>query len=419
MSNSFVVNLSCASKDCDQEFEKKDLYVCDFCFGPLEPRYDYEKIKEELSIEKIQSRKENMWRYKELLPLDEEPTVGPNVGYTPLIKADNLAKELGVKDLYIKNDGVNHPSLSFKDRVVAVALSKAKELGFKTVGCASTGNLANSVSAQAAAAGLESFIFIPSDLEESKVIGTSVYGSNVVAVEGNYDEVNRLCTEILGDKKWGFVNINLRTYYSEGSKTVAYEIIEQLGWVAPKHIVVCMASGSLLTKIHKGVKEFEKIGLINPNETMIYGAQASGCSPISTAVKNDWETFKPVKPKTIAKSLAIGNPADGLNAINLLKSTESYSEDATDEEIVEAMILLAETEGIFTETAGGVTLACAKKLIESGRIPKDESIVLVITGNGLKTQDPLVNKISKPFIIEPNIDSFKEKVKEGEQNGKS
>ena len=419
MSDGYVINLSCTSSDCNQKFEKKDYYVCDFCFAPLEVRYDYEKIKKDLSIKKIESRDKNMWRYRELLPLDGAPTVGSNVGYTPLIKASNLAKKLGLKELYIKNDGVNHPSLSFKDRVVAVALSKAKELGFKTVGCASTGNLANSVSAQAAASGLKSFVFIPSDLEESKIIGTSIYGSNVVAVKGNYDEVNRLCTEVLGYNKWGFVNINLRTYYSEGSKTVAYEILEQLGWVAPKHIVVCMASGSLLTKIHKGVKEFENLGLVGSNNTKIYGAQATGCSPISTAVKNDWETFKPVKPNTIAKSLAIGNPADGINAINLLKSINSYSEDATDEEIVEAMFLLAETEGIFTETAGGVTLACAKKLIEDGKIPKDESIVLVITGNGLKTQDPLVNKISKPFIIEPNIDSFKEKVKEGEQNGKS
>ena len=418
MSDGYVINLSCTSSDCNQKFEKKDYYVCDFCFAPLEVRYDYEKIKKDLSIKKIESRDKNMWRYRELLPLDGAPTVGSNVGYTPLIKASNLAKKLGLKELYIKNDGVNHPSLSFKDRVVAVALSKAKELGFKTVGCASTGNLANSVSAQAAASGLKSFVFIPSDLEESKIIGTSIYGSNVVAVKGNYDEVNRLCTEVLGYNKWGFVNINLRTYYSEGSKTVAYEILEQLGWVAPKHIVVCMASGSLLTKIHKGVKEFENLGLVGSNNTKIYGAQATGCSPISTAVKNDWETFKPVKPNTIAKSLAIGNPADGINAINLLKSINSYSEDATDEEIVEAMFLLAETEGIFTETAGGVTLACAKKLIEDGKIPKDESIVLVITGNGLKTQDPLVNKISKPFIIEPNIDSFKEKVKEGEQNGK-
>jgi len=406
VSNPYVVSLICASKDCTREFEKKDFYVCDFCFAPLEVKYDYKRIKHDLSINKIKSRDKNIWRYKELLPLDKNPTVGLDVGFTPLIKAKNLAKTLGVEELYIKNDGVCSPSLSFKDRVVAVALSKAKELGYDTVGCASTGNLANSVSAQAASAGLKSFIFIPSDLEESKIIGTSIYGSNVIAVKGNYDEVNRLCTEILGYNKWGFVNIDLRTYYSEGSKTVGYEIIEQLGWKTPKHVVVCMASGSLLTKIHKSIKEFENLGFVDPNGTKIYGAQAQGCSPISTAVKNKWETFKPVKPNTIAKSLAIGNPADGINAINLLNSIDSYAEDVTDDEIIKAMILLAETEGIFTETAGGVTLGCAKKLIESGKIPRDESIVLVITGNGLKTQEPLVNKVSKPFIIEPKVESF-------------
>ncbi|NSW99236.1 threonine synthase [bacterium] len=406
MSNSCVISLRCADKKCGKEYEKKDSYVCEYCFAPLEVNYDYKKIKNDLTIEKILSREKTLWRYKELLPLDSEPTVGLNSGFTPLIKADNLAKILGVDELYIKNDGVSFPTLSFKDRVVSVALSKAKELGFDTVGCASTGNLANSVAAQATAANLKSFIFIPSDLEESKIIGTSIYGSEVIAVNGAYDDVNRLCTEVLGSKKWGFVNINLRTYYSEGSKTVGYEIIEQLGWKAPKNIVVCMASGSLLTKIYKSVKEFEDLGFIEPNDTKIFGAQASGCSPISTAVKNNWDTFKPVKPNTIAKSLAIGNPADGVNAINLLSSINSYSEDVSDEEIVSAMKLLAETEGIFTETAGGVTLASAKKLIEAGRMPRNESIVLVITGNGLKTQDPLVNNISKPYIIEPKIEDF-------------
>lgn len=407
MSNSYAVNLRCADKACGKEYEKKDLYVCEYCFGPLEVNYDYKKIKKDLTIEKILSREKNLWRYKELLPLDSEPTVGLHSGFTPLIKADKLAKKLGVDELYIKNDGVSFPTLSFKDRVVSVALSKAKELGFDTVGCASTGNLANSVAAQATAANLKSFIFIPSDLEESKIIGTSIYGSEVIAVNGAYDDVNRLCTEVLGSKKWGFVNINLRTYYSEGSKTVGYEIIEQLGWKAPKNIVVCMASGSLLTKIYKSVKEFENLGFITDNQTKIFGAQATGCSPISTAVKNKWSTFKPVKPNTIAKSLAIGNPADGINAINLLNSIDSYSEDVSDPEIIDAMKLLAETEGIFTETAGGVTLASAKKLIDSGRIPRNESIVLVITGNGLKTQDPLVNNISKPYIIEPKIEDFK------------
>ena len=349
-----------------------------------------------------------MWRYKELLPLDNEPTVGLNTGFTPLIKANNLARILGVKNLYIKNDGVNFPSLSFKDRVVAVALSKAVELGYDTVGCASTGNLANSVAAQSAAANLNSFIFIPSNLEEAKILGTSIYGKNVIGVKGSYDDVNRLCTEVIGSNKWGFVNINLRTYYAEGSKTVGYEIIEQLGWKAPKNIVVCMASGSLLTKIYKSVRELVDLGLVEDNNTKIYGAQASGCSPISTAVKNGWESFKPVKPDTIAKSLAIGNPADGINAINLLNDINSYSEDVSDEEIVNAMKLLAETEGIFTETAGGVTLGCTIKMLENGKINKDEDLVLVITGNGLKTQDPLINKIKKPDIINAKLEEFNE-----------
>jgi len=406
MSNSYVVNLRCADKTCGTEYKKEANYVCEDCFGPLEVNYDYQEIKKNLTIEKILSREKNLWRYKELLPLDSEPTVGLNSGFTPLIKAENLAKKLGVDELYIKNDGVSFPTLSFKDRVVSVALSKAIELGYDTVGCASTGNLANSVGANATAANLKSFIFIPSDLEESKIIGTSIYGSEVIGVKGSYDDVNRLCTEVLGSNKWGFVNINLRTYYAEGSKTVGYEIIEQLGWKAPKNIVVCMASGSLLTKIYKSIKEFEDLGFIEPNDTKIFGAQATGCSPISTAIKNNWPIFKPVKPNTIAKSLAIGNPADGINAINLLNSINSYSEDVSDNEIVDAMKLLAETEGIFTETAGGVTLACAKKMIESGKLPRNESIVLVITGNGLKTQDPLVNNISKPYIIEPKIEDF-------------
>ena len=349
-----------------------------------------------------------MWRYKELLPLDNEPTVGLNTGFTPLIKANNLGKILGVKNLYIKNDGVNFPSLSFKDRVVAVALSKAVELGYDTVGCASTGNLANSVAAQSASANLKSFIFIPSNLEEAKILGTSIYGKNVVGVKGNYDDVNRLCTEVIGSNKWGFVNINLRTYYAEGSKTVGYEIIEQLGWKAPKNIVVCMASGSLLTKIYKSVRELVDLGMVDDNNTKIYGAQASGCSPISTAIKNGWEAFKPVKPDTIAKSLAIGNPADGINAINLINDINSYSEDVSDEEIVNAMKLLAETEGIFTETAGGVTLGCTIKMLENGKINKDEDLVLVITGNGLKTQDPLINKIKKPDIINAKLEEFNE-----------
>ncbi|MFH1684517.1 MAG: threonine synthase, partial [Candidatus Margulisiibacteriota bacterium] len=345
------------------------------------------------------------------LPIDGEPTDGFNSGYTPLVKADKLAKALGVKELYVKDDSVSHPTLSFKDRVVAVALSRAKEFGFKTVACASTGNLANSVASQAAKAGLESYIFIPADLEMGKVIGTLIYAPNLIAVEGNYDEVNRLCSEIAGKYNWAFVNINIRPYYAEGSKTYGYEIAEQLGWKTPAHIVVPCAGGSLITKIWKAFKEFHKLGLIPEPKTKVYAAQATGCSPIVTAIKEKSEIIKPVKPKTIAKSLAIGNPADGYYAMATVAETGGWAEDVTDEEIVEAIKLLAQTEGIFTETAGGVTVATTKKLIEQGVIPKNESIVISVTGNGLKTQEAVQNKIGKPTQIKPSLKAFEEGVK--------
>ncbi|HCU24415.1 MAG TPA: threonine synthase, partial [Deltaproteobacteria bacterium] len=290
-------------------YPKEPLHVCEFCFGPLEVVYNYDEIQRALNRETVQLRPPTMWRYKELLPIDGEPTVGAQVGFTPLVKAERLAKILGVKELYIKNDAVCFPTLSFKDRVVSVAMSKAKEFGFKTVACASTGNLANSVAANAAASGYESYIFIPYDLEQGKVLGTLVFGTNLVKIKGTYDEVNRLCSEIAAKYKWAFVNINIRPYYAEGSKAMAYEIAEQLGWKTPRHIVVPMAGGSLITKIHKAFEELVKVGLIEKNTASIYGAQASGCSPITTAVKNEWELFKPVRPNTICKSLAIGNPA--------------------------------------------------------------------------------------------------------------
>ncbi|MGH7886057.1 MAG: threonine synthase [Thermodesulfobacteriota bacterium] len=401
---SFVESLKC--KECGETYPKEPIHVCDICFGPLEVIYNYEKIKSCLSKEKILSRKKNIWRYAELLPLDSAPTLGTQVGYTPLIKADNLAKLLGVEELYIKNDAVCYPTLSFKDRVVSVALSKAKEFGFDTTGCASTGNLANSVSSISASGNLKSFIFIPFDLEQSKILNTSIYGANVIAINGTYDDVNRLCSEIAGEYGWAFVNINMRPYYSEGSKSYAYEIMEQLGWKAPRHIVTPMASGSLLTKIWKAIKEFELLEIIEPSDTKMYGAQATGCSPISTASKNNWEIFKPVKPNTIAKSLAIGNPADGFYAMSVIKESGGSAEDVSDEEIINAIKLLAETEGIYTETAGGVTLGVAKKLIEQNKIPKDESIVICITGNGLKTQDAVESSILKPHIIEAEMKEF-------------
>lgn len=401
---SFVNGLIC--KECGENYPKQPLHVCESCFGPLEAVYDYQKIGRSINKEKILSRERSIWRYRELLPVDSEPTVGTKVGFTPLIRADNLARRLGHRNLYVKNDAVSYPTLSFKDRVVSVALSKAKEFGFDTVSCASTGNLANAVSSLAASGGLRGLIFIPHDLEESKIVNTIVYGSHLVGVKGTYDDVNRLCSEIAGSYNWAFVNINMRPYYSEGSKSYGFEIMEQLGWRAPEHIVVPMASGSLLTKIWKSINEFRDLGFIDDTETVMHGAQAAGCSPITTALKNDWEVFKPVKPSTIAKSLAIGTPADGLYAMQVIKETGGTGEDVTDDEIVEGIKLLAETEGIYTETAGGVTVAVTKKLIEQGKIPEDKLTVISITGNGLKTQDAIVSKIPKPSLIEANIEDF-------------
>lgn len=405
---SYIRGLKC--RECGRKYPKEPLYVCEYCFGPLEVDYDYEKIRKKLTREVIESRPKNLWRYRELLPIEREPTSGLNSGFTPLIRAKNLEKALGVKELYLKDDSVNHPTLSFKDRVVAVALSKAKEFGFDTVACASTGNLGNSVSAQAAIANLKRYVFIPADLELGKIVASLVYDPILVAVEGNYDQVNRLCSEIATRYKWAFVNINIRPYYAEGSKTYGYEIVEQLGWKVPKHIVVPCAGGSLITKIWKGLREFEKIGLIDGVDSKIYAAQATGCAPIVTAVKEDSDIIRPVKPNTIAKSLAIGNPADGVYAVGTVKESGGWAEDVSDDEIVRAIKLLACTEGVFTETAGGVTLGVAKKLIEQGRIPKHESIVVCITGNGLKTQEAVTEKIGEPIKIKPNITSFEENV---------
>ena len=406
---SYVKGLKC--RECGRGYPKEPLYVCEYCFGPLEVDYDYEGIKKKLTKEVIENRAKNLWRYRELLPLDGEPTCGLNAGFTPLIRAKNLEKALGVKELYIKDDSVNHPTLSFKDRVVAVALSKAKEFGFDTVACASTGNLANSVSAQAAIANLKRYIFIPADLELGKIVGTLIFNPILIAVEGNYDQVNRLCSEIATKHEWAFVNINIRPYYAEGSKTYGYEIAEQLGWKAPRNIIVPCAGGSLITKIWKGLKEFQKLGFLDKVDTRIYAAQATGCAPIVTGVKEDSDLIRPVKPNTIARSLAIGNPADGVYAFRTVKESGGWAEDVSDDEIVEAMKLLASTQGIFTETAGGVTLGVTKKLIEQGRIPKDESILICITGNGLKTQEAVTEKIGKPIKINPNIASFEENVR--------
>src|SRR5438876_7057122 len=400
----FMKALKC--RECGREYPLAATHVCEFDFDPLEVVYDYDRIKESLTRAAIQSRSKSMWRYRELLPVLHGPTVGLQVGFTPLVKADRLAKRLGIRELWIKNDTVNYPSLSFKDRVVSVALSRAKELGFDTVACASTGNLANSVAANAASAGLRAFVFIPSDLEQGKILNSLIYGATVIGIKGHYDEVNRLCAEIAGKFGWAFVNVNMRPYYAEGSKSMGYEIMEQLGWQIPKHTVVCMASGSLLTKIQKSYQEFIKLGLVAETDYKIHGAQATGCSPISTAQKAGLDFFKPVKPNTIAKSLAIGTPADGFYALKAMKETGGSAEDVTDDEIREGIRLLAETEGIFAETAGGVTVGVAKKLIASGRISADDSAVLCVTGHGLKTLDAVQASVGKPREIKPSLREF-------------
>lgn len=400
----FMKALKC--RECGREYPLAATHVCEFDFGPLEVSYDYDRIKKTMTRAVIESRPQTMWRYRELLPVANEPTVGREVGYTPLIKADRLAAQLGIRELWIKNDTVNYPTLSFKDRVVSVALSRARELGFEIVACASTGNLANSVAANAAAAGLKSYVFIPADLEQGKIVNSLVYGAGVIGIRGHYDEVNRLCAEIAGKYGWAFVNVNMRPYYAEGSKSMGFEIAEQLGWRIPQHTVVPMASGSLLTKIQKAYQELAKLGLVRDASYCVHGAQATGCSPISTAQKAGLDFFKPVKPNTIAKSLAIGTPADGFYALKVMKETGAAADDVTDDEIREGIRLLAQCEGIFSETAGGVTVGVAKKLIAAGKIPADESAVLCITGNGLKTLDAVVGHVGQPREIKPSLREF-------------
>ncbi len=409
----FMKALKC--RECGKEYPLSATHVCEFDFGPLEVAYDYDRIKKSLTRAAIESRPHTMWRYRELLPIAGEPTVGCQVGYTPLVKADRLAKHLGIRELWIKNDAVNYPTLSFKDRVVSVALSRSKELGFKTVACASTGNLANSVAANAAAAGLDAYVFIPSDLELGKVVNSLVYGANVITIKGHYDEVNRLCAEIAGKFGWAFVNVNMRPYYAEGSKSMGYEICEQLGWRTPQHTVVPMASGSLLTKIHKSYQEFAKLGLVSESDWQIHGAQATGCNPISAAEKAGMDFFKPVKPNTIAKSLAIGTPADGFYALKVMKETGGHADDVTDDEVRDGIRMLAECEGIFAETAGGVTVGVAKKLIASGKIPANDSAVLCITGNGLKTLEAMVGHVGQTREIRPSLREFEAMMKDEEK----
>jgi len=400
---SFATNLRC--RECHREYPLEARHVCDFCFGPVEVTYDYEGVRRNVTRERIAAGPASLWRYRDFLPCDAETAVDIGAGFTPLVHAKNLGKALGLNNLYIKNDTVN-PTWSFKDRVVAVASSRARELGYSKLACASTGNLANSVSAHAAAAGMEAVVFIPNDLEAGKVVGSSIYGPTLVKVRGNYDAVNRLCAELAGSYNWAFVNVNVRPYYSEGSKTLGFEVAEQLGWRAPDHCVVPIASGSLFVKIRKGFQELYKAGLIDEPKTRMSGAQATGCSPVATAWQEGSMNFRPQRPNTIAKSLAIGNPADGYYSLVQLQETGGSCGSVTDEEIVAGIKLLAETEGIFGETAGGVTVASLKQLAAEGRIDPDELTVAFITGAGFKTLEAVAEALNPPLEVDATIESF-------------
>lgn len=398
----YVTSLRC--RECGREYPVEPLYVCDFCFGPLEVQYDYEAIGKVMTRERIQAGPPTMWRYEDLLPVDGSNAVDIGVGFTPLLKAENLGRQLGLNNLWIKNDAVN-PTYSFKDRVVAVASTKAREFGFDTLACASTGNLAGAVAAHGAKAGFKTLVFIPADLEAGKVIGAAVYGPTVVAVKGSYDDVNRLCSELADTRGWAFVNINMRTYYSEGSKTLAYEVAEQLNWRAPAHMVIPVASGSLYTKVWKGLHELDRLNLIDGVPTKMHIAQPEGCAPVVEAFKEGQTHHRIVEPKTIAKSLAIGNPADGFYDLQVARQSGGQAVAVPEPEVTEGIMLLARTEGIFTETAGGVTVSALRNLAVAGAIGPDDPVVALITGNGLKTQEVVADHV-KPVTIEPTVESF-------------
>ena len=393
-------------RECGKTWGNAPRSFCEDCFSPVEVTYDYDSLKKICRRENLSRRSFNMWRYAELLPLPEGFQPPNAVGGTPLVASGNLAKRWGVKNLFLKNDAVCFPSLSFKDRVVATALAAARRFGFHTVGCSSTGNLANAVAAQAAQQGFDACVFIPADLEPAKVLNTAVYGARIVRINGNYDQVNRLCAQIADRFQWGLVNVNLRPYYSEGSKTHGYEIVEQLGWRLPDNVVVPMAGGSLITKIAKAFRELIALGWVEEKPVRFFGAQATGCSPISSAVKRGLARFEPQKPNTIARSLAIGNPADGPFAIKQIRESGGWAEDVSDPEIVAAIKLLAQTEGIFTETAGGVTAGVTEKLIRDGRILPDDTTIVCITGNGLKTTDAIAAEFPPADAIAPRLDAF-------------
>lgn len=393
-------------RECGKKYPNQPQSYCEECFSPLEVSYDYEALRQSTSREAVSRRAFNMWRYAEFLPLPQGYTSSQPIGGTPLVKSRNLGQRLGVKNLYFKNDAVNYPTLSFKDRVVATALAAAQRFGFKTIGCSSTGNLANAVAAQGAQQGFDTCVFIPADLEPAKVLNTAVYGGRIIRINGNYDHVNRLCTQIADKFRWGLVNVNLRPYYAEGSKTHGYEIAEQLGWELPDNVVVPMAGGSLIGKIAKAFCELAHLGWVEPKRVKFFGAQATGCSPIADGVKRELPRFVPQKPNTIARSLAIGNPADGPFALRLIRESGGWSEDISDPEIIDSIKLLAETEGIFAETAGGVTAGVTAKLIQQGRISPDETTVVCITGNGLKTTDAIAADFPASEVIEPRLEAF-------------
>lgn len=393
---------------CKTPFAADASYVCDRCLGPLEVVYDYSKIRAVLSREEIESRPENIWRYRELLPIEGAPRTGFHSGFTPLVRSERLARKLGLRELYIKDDSVNCPTLSYKERVVAVAATRAVELGFKVLACASTGNLGNSVAAHAARLGLECYVFIPHDLEVGKVLGSAVYNPNLIAIRGNYDDVNRLCTQIAERFGWGFANINLRSYYAEGAKTFGFEIVEQLGWRFPQHVVSPVAGGTLLPRIGRAFRELREIGLVEGQLPRIHAAQAAGSAPVIRALEQGLEYPEPVKPNTIAKSIAIGNPADGFLVLETVRATGGWGAMVPDDEILSAIQLLAETEGIFTEPAGGTTLAATMALIQQGIIPKDESVVVCITGNGYKTAEVIKERVTRAIELGRSLQEFEQ-----------
>jgi threonine synthase len=398
-----ILGLQC--RECGQLYPAEARHVCEQCFGPLEVAYDYDVVRASVSRESIERGPRTLWRYKALLPVEGERVVDSHAGFTPLVKADNLGRALGLRNLWLKNDTVN-PTFSFKDRPVSIASTRARELGFEVLSCASTGNLAGSVAAHAAKAGMRACIFIPADLEPAKIVGASIYEPMIFAVEGNYDDVNRLSSEIADQYNWAFVNINLRPYYSEGSKTLAFEVVEQLGWRLPDAVVVPIASASMFTKIHKGFAELGMVGLIEPGNVRMIGAQAEGCSPVVQAARENTFDVRPVRPNTIAKSLAIGNPADGYYALKIVQQTGGALDAVSDPEIVDGIKLLARTEGIFAETAGGVTVGVLKKLAEAGKIDPDELVVAYITGNGFKTVDAVAEHVTPVLRVAPTLASF-------------